>query len=260
MPSEDTLYDLTTELRALGGGRVWSLMVSLFGDLAQGKGDAIAGPVLSAIMAALDVRPEAARVALHRLRNDGWIISAKAGRISHHSLSEEGRAKSREASPRIYTSAQAGQENWQIVMLNPDIDKAAGDMTTRGFIPMLPNIYAGAADLTAPADAAVFAGGAVPSWMRAMAIPSGMATSYAKLADVLGTLTTHLPEPAQMSPLNIAVLRCLVVHNWRRLVLKHPTPPRGLVDPDGDYHTCLTLVADLLARYPRPRLQDIAQD
>ena len=31
MPS-DTLFDLTEDLRALGGGRVWSLMVSLFGS------------------------------------------------------------------------------------------------------------------------------------------------------------------------------------------------------------------------------------
>ena len=64
MHTEDFIT-LTAPLRAVGGGRVWSLMISLFGDLAQEDGTAISGPVLSAMMSLLLVKPEAARVALH---------------------------------------------------------------------------------------------------------------------------------------------------------------------------------------------------
>ena len=74
MPS-DVFTHTIADLRALGGQRVWSLMVSLFGDLAQAEGAGIDGPVLSRIMTAMQIRPEATRVALHRLRNDGWIAS-----------------------------------------------------------------------------------------------------------------------------------------------------------------------------------------
>lgn len=259
MPT-NTLFDLTTDLRTLGGGRVWSLMVSLFGDLAQGKGDHIEGPVLSAIMAALAVKPEAARVALHRLRNDGWIASEKHGRISQHSLTDEGRSKSRAASPRIYTSPDDVAGDWQMVMLDPAASGATDEMESRGFVPVQANIFVGKVSLDVPADAAVFYGKTAPLWLGRALIPARLEDGYAALAKTLKGLANDLPEPDALSALEIAVLRCLVVHNWRRLVLKHPAPPQGLIDPNGAYHHCLFLVADLLARYPRPALADVAQD
>ena len=67
-----TSGDFQKTIDALGGDdmpRVWSLIVTVFGDLAQRNGDEIAGPVLGEILAPVGVRPEAMRVALHRLRN-----------------------------------------------------------------------------------------------------------------------------------------------------------------------------------------------
>ncbi|WP_259940018.1 hypothetical protein [Sulfitobacter sp. M368] len=76
-------------------------MISLFGDLAQGAGDRIDGPVLSAIMARQHIKPEAVRVALHRLRNDGWVTSEKSGRIRQHSLTDKGRRESDRQPPHL---------------------------------------------------------------------------------------------------------------------------------------------------------------
>lgn len=254
MPAEP-LFSLTADLRALGGGRVWSLMLSLFGDLVQGEGDVIVGPVLSTIMAELAVRPEAARVALHRLRNDGWITSEKNGRISHHGLSAQGRAKSRAASPRIYALAQA--EGVQMVVCDPSEASSAEGMRTAGFTEVQPNVFVGSARLTAPKGNAVFEAREIPDWMNAVAIPSSLIQAYDKLARALDVLQNDLPPAAQLEPREIAALRCLVVHNWRRLVLKHPTPPAELVADDSGYGRCQRAVADLLARYPRPDLDTI---
>ena len=46
MPT-DRVISQTGALRALGGRRVWSLMISLFGDLAREQDQAIDGPILS---------------------------------------------------------------------------------------------------------------------------------------------------------------------------------------------------------------------
>ena len=113
MPT-DPFSENTAALRALGGQRVWSLMISLFGDLAQGAGDRIDGPVLSAIMARQHIKPEAVRVALHRLRKDGWVTSEKSGRIRQHSLTDKGRRESAIASPRIY--ARPGSETQELAI------------------------------------------------------------------------------------------------------------------------------------------------
>lgn len=60
-----------------------------------------------------------------------------------------------------------------------------------------------------------------------------------------------------MNAVEIVVLRSLIVHNWRRLVLRHPALPAAFVDQDWPGHQCHVLVADLLARFPRPKLQEV---
>lgn len=252
----DPLFNLTADLRTLGGGRVWSLMTSLFGDLAQGDGDRIEGPVLSSIMAALNVKPEAARVALHRLRNDGWITSEKVGRISHHGLTVKGRAESAAASPRIYSQPDEGLESWQLVML----DALDATLKTVGYIQVQPRIFVGPQGADLPTGALVLKGQSTPDWFIQELTPKALLEDYTKLHTTLRALADALPDPETLSPLNIAVLRCLVVHNWRRLVLKHALPPRGLIDADSPNRKCHVIVADLLARFPRPSLKAIAQD
>ena len=259
MPTPD-ISELTDDLRALGGQRVWSLMISLFGDLAQGEGDAIEGPVLSAIMAALKVKPEAARVALHRLRNDGWVTSVKSGRISRHSLSAKGGRESAAASPRIYAPPLDGPRDWQLVMLETSDGEVQAQMGLDGFRQILPRVFIGPLDVEGPKGALALPGQAAPPWLMAQILPEYVAQDYGKLQQTLSALSGYLPEPKDLSALDIAVLRCLIVHNWRRLVLKHPAPPRALISETSALHQCHVSVATLLARFPRPTLSSIAQE
>ncbi|MFK7837613.1 MAG: PaaX family transcriptional regulator C-terminal domain-containing protein [Sulfitobacter sp.] len=245
----------TAALRDLGGSRVWSLMISIFGDLAQDRGQSIPGPVLSAIMAGLHVKPEAARVALHRLRNDGWIISQKSGRISEHSLSDKGRAESAAASPRIYASPDHAKTGWQFVMTSGD----EVDISGEGFIRLQPRIYVGPATAKVPDDALCFTGSDVPPWLRTEAAPRETQQGFAALGDQLKALQIALGSDPSISPLQVAVIRTLIVHNWRRLVLKHPTLPAPLVDPEDPAAQCQLRVTEMLKQYPRPRLKDINQ-
>ncbi|KIN65670.1 PaaX domain protein [Sulfitobacter noctilucae] len=245
---------LTAGLRSLGGQRVWSLVISLFGDLAQEPGQAIDGPVLSTIMAGLDVKPEAARVALHRLRNDGWITSEKSGRIRRHSLTAQGRRESAAASPRIYADATLTNGKWQIVLT-----EHAADLSQLGFTQITPRIFAGPRSAKAPAEAMILCAGAAPDWLRAQIADQRQQSGYADLLTALTALRGNLPSPTELPALHTAVLRCLVVHNWRRLVLRHPTLPAALIDPEGAPHRCHVAVADLLARYPRPSITEVEQ-
>ena len=68
---------VVSDLRGDIPPRVWSLLVTVFGDLAQ-DGSALPGTVLGEIMSRVGIKPEAMRVALHRLRKDGWIESERA--------------------------------------------------------------------------------------------------------------------------------------------------------------------------------------
>ena len=255
----DNFIRLTARLRDLGGQRVWSLMVSLFGDLAQAESDVIDGPILTAIMNMLQVKPEATRVALHRLRNDGWVRSQKSGRISQHSLTPKGRAESAAASPRIYAQPDGQDQDWRLVLLKDAAPAMQSKLINDGFVCLTSRVFLGRKNLKAPNQALCLAGGNVPSWLPSQLEPEGLRDEYAALLDALVKLAAKLPEPSRMSALETAVLRCLIVHNWRRLVLKHPSLPSALVAPDWPGMACHVLVADMLALFPRPTLSDIMQ-
>lgn len=238
---------------ALGGQRVWSLLVTVFGDLAQEPGQMIEGRTLSVIMAGMEIRPEATRVALHRLRNDGWISSQKVGRASHHSLTDLGRSQSAVAARRIYGRAQNAAD-WQAVVLPAvDADQAL-TLQARGFAEIAPRVFIGPAGW-APDGALCLVGKDIPPWVQAAVLPDAAAQDYANLYRVLQDAAAQLNDP--LAPLERAVLRTLVVHNWRRIVLKHPDMPAGLLPADWQGQACRDMVHCLLDRFPRPALADI---
>lgn len=239
-------------LLALGGHRVWSLMVTLFGDLAQAQGSTIDGPTLSAIMAEMDIRPEAVRVALHRLRNDGWIGSEKSGRTGRHALTATGHSETTHASARIYASPASTETDWQIALTRDATD----DLSTHGFLPLLPRIYLGNATARAPRDTLSFTGGPAPDWLRAEIAPLMLEAEYAALLPLLDHVD-QTTQGATLTPLQTATLRCLLVHNWRRIVLRHPALPPALLPADWSGHACHRLIDSLLTRFPRPALHMI---
>lgn len=242
-----------TALLALGGHRVWSLMVTLFGDLAQAEGSTIDGPTLSAIMAEMDIRPEAVRVALHRLRNDGWIASEKSGRTGRHALTTTGRSETTEASARIYASPASTDNNWQLALTQ---DAHTDDLKVHGFLPLLPRIYLGNAQTSAPRGTLTLTGGPAPDWLRAEIAPLMLETEYAALLPLLKHVE-HTTQTDKLTPLQTATLRCLLVHNWRRIVLRHPALPPALLPKDWSGHACHRLIDTLLIRFPRPDMHMI---
>ncbi|MBW4706844.1 PaaX family transcriptional regulator [Roseobacter sp. YSTF-M11] len=258
MPSEE-VKGFASALTDLGGQRVWSLLVSVFGDLSQAEGAGIDGPVLSAIMTAMDVRAEATRVALHRLRNDGWIVSQKSGRTSRHSLTPHGRAETIAATRRIYASPGDMPTDWQIVVTQSAEPDQRDDMVTRGFSLLLTRVFIGAEDAIPPQGALALRGRNVPEWLKMQLSPEGLKTDYDNLHEILQEIDLCLPDGTQLAPLDVAILRCLIVHNWRRLVLKHPDLPAALYTEGWREHDCRALVCKLLRRFPRPDLAEISK-
>lgn len=244
-------------LTSLGVQRVWSLLVTVFGDLAQNEGDEINGPVLSTLMTELRIKPEATRVALHRLRNDNWIVSTKHGRTSRHSLTDQSRRISAAANPRIYGPPLDTARGWQLVMLESAAVQSREEMEALGFAPLMPRIYVGADDSTPPENSLALPATHAPAWLSAQFEPKDLVQDYAALHSALIQLDHALVQDHGLTAREIAVLRCAIVHSWRRLVLRHPNLPRQMYSGDWRGHNCRTLVMALLGRLPRPALSEI---
>ncbi|MGD9863769.1 MAG: PaaX family transcriptional regulator C-terminal domain-containing protein [Pseudodonghicola sp.] len=246
--------------------RVWSIIVSLFGDLAQCSGDRLSGGALSRIIMPTGIKPEAIRVALHRLRKDGWIDSARSGRASEHFLTEFGRARSAEVSPRIYTRMPETPTDWHLLIAEDGSGQSALDemLLAEEYFSIARNVALGAGPapencedlLTFDARARV-----VPGWVKTRACPPELAEACHGLLDALDRATALMPaEPAAITPLQTATLRMLIVHRWRRVVLRQPDLPAAFFPPDWPGPACRAAVFRLLDRLPRPALSTLEAD
>ncbi len=245
---DDERFDrLVTDLRGEDAPRVWSLLVTVFGDMAQ-DGSSISASVLSQITARIGIKPEAMRVALHRLRKDGWIESERRGRSSDYRLSPQGRAESVQASPRIYGDADPTGACW-LVLTDPGGD---GTPCDRG-IWVTPNIGILPA---LPEGGEVFAtqiedGAELPDWMRAKLCPPVTLALARALGARLAQLTVALEAGPMPDPLQQTVLRVLIVHEWRRIVLKMPLLPDHVWPEGWAAAGCRDKVGRLLDLLPR---------
>lgn len=228
--------------------RVWSLIVTLFGDLAPEKH--VSGALLGVVMDRAGVKPEATRVALHRLRKEDWIVSERAGRTSRYRLSENGRQATRAATPRIYDLAPRGVEHHALWIADPDGPPIKG----AELLHLSPHMAIGTGDpplgvITQPGAALE-----LPRWARLRLCPPELARGYADLDALLAAvLETPLPQGA----LEQTALRVLVVHAWRRLALRHAAMPDAFWPREARAVKCRKSVVRLLEALPRHDLETL---
>lgn len=235
--------------------RVWSLVVTVFGDLAQGAGDTLSMQTLARITEPLGVKPEALRVALHRLKKDGWIVSERQGRTSVVELTPFGRNQSTEAAPLIYRGTGPNIGQWAIFIASsqshPSRDALERVRQHRSAFSVSPN------DVVAPASLddndllrAPFEPTSIPEWIRQSVFTDELLLKYAKLNQRLANVITIAPEISD--PFQIATLRTLLVHSWRRIVLSHPDVDDAFIPEECRLKECRSQINQLLSIYPRP--------
>lgn len=230
------------------------MLVTIFGDLAQAEGETISGPTLTRLTEGLGIKPEAVRVALHRLRNEGWISSAKSGRTALHGLTPHGRRESQSASRLIYARAGDLPQTWQMLLTESNDAGQKTRLTTAGFVPIMPRVYVGHDGLHVPPDCIATRGIESAPWLGAQIVSPQITTQSAELLTVLRATSDALRQNGAMSPLDTALSRCLIVHHWRRLILRAPYLPPAITGADWPGHLCRAEVSHLLARLPRPPL------
>ena len=133
-------------------------------------------------------------------------------------------------------------------------------MAQLGFAPLMPRVYLGSTNAKPPEDGLVLAPSSLPRWLAEQFEPKDLAQDFAELYQALVHVQKAVAEAALVSPRETAVLRCLIVHNWRRLVLKHPDLPRDLYSTSWLGHECRGLVSSLLTKLPKPDLGQILPD
>ena len=255
-PSVD---DLIAELSALGDLRVWSVIITIFGDSVLPRGGLVAATTLAQITERLSIKPEALRVALYRLARDGWIRRSKEGRNSYYRLSAKGVDEFAPATRRIYAERPAMHGPWQLAAAKPapKDDRAELDqkMEDAGYKELAPCLFLGAAGAVPPCPNLILVEGdrlRIPPWVRERLGPEELNAEFTALGGTLGTCLAALKNAAPPAPLDAITLRTLIIHQWRRLLLRHPDLPPEFFPGDWTGEACRAHVQALLGLLAGP--------
>jgi phenylacetic acid degradation operon negative regulatory protein len=265
-PALTALERMIDRLHARGRLRVWSLVVTVFGDAVAPRGGQAPLSLLQDLMMRLRVEPGAVRTAMSRLAADHWVSREREGRNSFYRLADEGRHAFDLATRRIYASGPPAWDGRWIVAVAPSPGEVARrsdrdrDMREIGFVPtgpgswIKPHTEGGDPAEGLPSGLLVIAGAAlrIPEGVTRLWSLDGSAAGYRTLCADLSPLARALAGGAVLAPLDAMAARILVNHGWRRLVLRDPGLPAALLPQDWPGEEARALVRDLYARLAAP--------
>ena len=228
------LRDLTRHLHAQGRLRVWSVIVTILGEIAQPEGGKISMASLLEICAALNIEPQAVRTAMSRLSKDGLVAGKREGRTAHYQFSPQGLAEYCRAATVIY-AAPKSLVDWVFAFAAEGADAAELQKTFASNPPLVlgGRCYVWPAgsmsQVLAHSDADFMVFDCQPlalsNWAKASVLPA----LNAKTCQRIGTCCQDLRD-GEMTPDQARVARVLLIHFWRRLVLRYPTVQAPIPD------------------------------
>lgn len=239
--------------------RAKSLVVTVFGDAIAPHGGAVWLGGLIRLLASFGVNERAVRTTVFRLAREHWLRGEQVGRRSHYTLTESGRRRFEAAFRKIYAAnAGAWDGRWCLVIesgdrLPPARRRALRDeLAWMGFGRFATDVMAHptidddavAAILqehkaeshvlvmhaTADADRTPAAlGEAVRSAWDLERLERDYRAFLERFRPILHTFQRH-PE-STLDPEQCFMVRTLLIHEYRRVMLRDPLLPEQLLPP-----------------------------
>ncbi len=134
--------------------RPTSLIFSLYGDLVHGSA-AEADPMLwlgtlVELMAAFGVSEAAVRQAVSRMARQGWLRAERVGKRAYYTVTDRGRRRIEELSPRIYGPVIEWDGKWRVLAATIDErgtrTRLRQELRVLGWAPLSPAVWISPAD------------------------------------------------------------------------------------------------------------------
>jgi phenylacetic acid degradation operon negative regulatory protein len=218
--------------------RTWSVVITVFGDAVVPRGGAISLATLTEILGAIGVAEGAVRTAMSRLSADGWLERTRQGRNSFYQLAAKGEATFAEAAVRIYSPhVPAAPGHFRLVLADrPDM---RGALQQAGFGQAQPGLWVAPDGLAVPPEAAeaitllAEADTAAARRLAAQSWPlEALAEAYCRFVAAFEPLLLWLHHGHVLEGVDALAARVLLIHEYRRAVLRHPPLPRVLLPAD----------------------------
>ena len=219
--------------------RTWSIVVTIFGDTIVPRGGSLWLGSLLSIFDAMGVKSGVVRTAMSRLAADDWLQRRRVGRNSFYSLTGTGRAVFTKAAEQIYGSPDRGWDGqFQLVLPGDasgrDVVRAA--LRQAGFGSVASDVWVAPAAHPVPPEAAsllrlqsrtdLATGRQLVERAWNLADIAGGYRKFLEAFEPLGNATTQI---GRLSDLDALVARILLIHEYRRVVLRDPLLPLALL-------------------------------
>lgn len=225
-----------------GKPRVWSIIITLFGDSIVPRGGVISLGSIQEIFSHMRFEENAVRTAMSRLTKEGWLERMKNGRQSFYKLGPLGVEQFESATRRIYACKA---ETWNqkldlVIMKSPDAksrEKLKKQMLSLGFGSPTPNVFIKPSlnETVFPQEhmiAHVKCSSADEILLKSLIGESwqwdGLKAGYADILKTYKPVLDGVAKSDSIEGMDALVLRTLLIHDWRRLVLKDVELPGNL--------------------------------
>jgi phenylacetic acid degradation operon negative regulatory protein len=234
--------------------RAGSLIITVFGDAVVPRGGVLSVVTLVEIMRAFRINESLVRTALSRLVSDGWFERRRLGRRSYYRLAPQGSREFERATERIYTDTpHAWRGSFEMVLLDgPDRQTLRAELFDRGYGVLGPEM------LVAPSGPGPEIAG---SHLRLTATASDRGAArrlaarawplaevearYHRFIEIYSVAREALKAGDPFSDLEALIVRILLIHDFRRAVLKDPLLPAELLPDRWAGRTARDLCAEV---------------
>lgn len=221
--------------------RTGSIIITVFGDAIVPRGGAVALGTLLEFFAAIDIDPTVVRTAMSRLTADGWFEREKVGRNSFYRLVQRERLTFDIATKHIYgppASDWTGRFELLLIANGADRDAAREALKNAGFGSPLPGVWVAPSGVPIPEEAK----GAIrlevsaedDSGRRLLSESWPLdrtAEAYRRFMKSFEPLRSWVARD-KLSDIDAFTARVLLIHHYRRVVLRDPLLPAALLPRD----------------------------
>ena len=252
--------------------RTGSLVMTVFGDAIAPRGGALWLSSLIALLHVFGLSERLIRTSVTRLAKDDWLLAEPIGRQSMYRLSAAGQHRLEEATKRIYQGPRPLWDGkWHLVLLGGVEARRREQLRRRlshlGFGSFSAEVMAHPtldlqsvdrhfADSDEWASALMMTGNIDQTpqhaTLQAMVRRSwALDELNARHTAFLGTfrpLYKMLEKARQISPLHAYQIRTLMIHEYRKTILRDPNLPEALLPPDWNGYAAYRLCRNIYAR------------
>ncbi len=221
--------------------RTGSIIITLFGDAIVPRGGSVALGTLLEFFETLAIDATVVRTAMSRLTADGWFERSKIGRNSFYRL-VKGRLTFDIATKHIYDprpSDWTGRFELLLIGNAEDRDAAREALKNAGFGSPVPGVWVAPSGAPIPEEASrairLEVSAEDDSGRRLLAESWPLdrtADAYLKFMKTFEPLRAFIERRDKLSDADAFTARVLLIHHYRRVVLRDPLLPVALLPAD----------------------------